>query len=113
MTTSAAERERALQESTVRFGRAWASGDMAALDELLSPTYTLLHDQPTGLDPHLTIPDLYKQTALSVRSSPSVPSLQRFQTDRDCAVPESCRALKCLVKLACTHGPIAFRRLHG
>ena len=40
MTTSAAERERALQESIVRFGRAWASGDMAALDELLSPTYT-------------------------------------------------------------------------
>ena len=40
MTTSASERERALDESTVRFGRAWASGDMAALDELLSPTYT-------------------------------------------------------------------------
>jgi ketosteroid isomerase-like protein len=40
MSATAAERERALQESTVRFGRAWASGDMAALDELLSPTYT-------------------------------------------------------------------------
>ena len=24
----------------MRFGRAWASGDMAVLDELLSPTYT-------------------------------------------------------------------------
>jgi ketosteroid isomerase-like protein len=40
MATSAAEREHALQEATVRFGTAWASGNMAALDELLSPTYT-------------------------------------------------------------------------
>jgi ketosteroid isomerase-like protein len=40
MSVTGAEREHALQEATVRFGEAWASGNMAVLNELLSPTYT-------------------------------------------------------------------------
>jgi ketosteroid isomerase-like protein len=40
MSTAAADRKRALEQATFLFGKAWASGDMAVLDDLLSPTYT-------------------------------------------------------------------------
>lgn len=33
-------RETKLQQAIRRFGEAWASGDVATLDALLSPTYT-------------------------------------------------------------------------
>ncbi len=40
MTTIEEDRARALEEAAVRFGNAWACGDIAVLDELLSPDYT-------------------------------------------------------------------------
>jgi len=38
--TVIADREGKLEEAVVQFGEAWARGDIATLDRLLSPTYT-------------------------------------------------------------------------
>jgi hypothetical protein len=40
MAGDSAAREAALDEAVIRFGEAWARGDMAELRSLLSPTYT-------------------------------------------------------------------------
>jgi len=40
MTTDETARAVALEEAVRRFGEAWACGDVAALEPLLSPTYT-------------------------------------------------------------------------
>jgi len=40
MTMDEGERRRALDEALQRFGEAWAAGDGAALEALLSPRYT-------------------------------------------------------------------------